>query len=103
MNVNPYDTGYHENAAVMEFAALASEISTVTTKLAPALSRKLSVTSNGDHESNAATPRASSRPSGEAPQPAIRQVRLSIAGPGGSGTVDTLIEVVEGKVSFLAS
>lgn len=98
VNVNPYDTGYHENAAVMEFAALASEISTVTTKLAPALTRKLSVTSASDRETP--TPRASSRGSGEAPFASTRQVRLSIAGTGSSALVDTVIEVVEGMYLF---
>jgi kinesin family protein 20 len=97
VNVNPFDTGYHENAAVLEFSALASEISTVTTKLAPALSRKLSVTSNSDRNT---TPRASSRASAEAPTSAtVRQVRLSLAAPGGSAPVERVIEVVEGNDS----
>ena len=89
VNVNPFDTGYHENAAVMEFSALASEISTVTTKLAPALSRKLSFTSNSDRD--AATPRVSSH------EPTVRQVRLSLATPGESALVERVIEVVEGN------
>jgi len=93
VNVNPFDTGYHENAAVMEFSALASEVSTVTTKLAPALSRKLSFTSNSDRD--AATPRVSSH---EPPTSAtVRQVRLSLATPGELAPVERVIEVVEGN------
>ena len=90
VNVNPFDTGYHENAAVMEFSALASEISTVTTKLAPGLSRKLSFISNSDRD--AATPRVSSHE-----PPTVRQVRLSLATPGESALVERVIEVVEGN------
>lgn len=95
VNVNPFDTGYHENSAVMEFSALASEISTVTTKLASALTRKLSVTSNSDRDT---TPRASSRVSVELPTCAtVRQVRLSLATPGETAPVERVIEVVEGN------
>ncbi|KAF8310460.1 kinesin-domain-containing protein, partial [Clavulina sp. PMI_390] len=104
VNVNPYDTGYHENAAVMEFAALASEISTVTTKLAPALSRKLSTSHARESSLAAPTPRASTAnpkegrlsESGKVKEASVRQVRLSIAPPTGGAPVETLIEVVEG-------
>ena len=91
VNVNPYDTGYHENSAVMEFSALASEISTVSTKpLQPALTRKV------------APPAAPEPVELEKPAtkpPTTRQVRLSIAGTAGAAPVDRLFEVVEG--SFL--
>lgn len=94
VNVNPYDTGYHENSAVMEFSALASEISTVTTKLQPALTRKLSVTS----VSEPPTPRSPSVEPPAAPPANVRHVRLSVAGPPGSAPVERVIEVIEGAL-----
>lgn len=92
VNVNPFDTGYHENSAVMEFAALASEISTVTTKLAPPPRKaKPSVASSVASDADPEEPK----------QTRVRQVRLSVAGSRGAQPVERVFDIVEGK--FLAS
>ena len=82
MNVNPFDTGYQENSTVMEFAALASEVTTVTTKVA-------------SHTVIRKTVVATEVP--EIPTARVRQVRVSVAGGRGEPTVEKVFDIVEGK------
>jgi hypothetical protein len=110
VNVNPYDTGYHENAAVMEFSALASEISTVTTKsLLPTLTRKVSAATIPGTGSGAGA--VTSHSQSQAPEPdnveeiqmkkaTTRQVRLSIVAKPGTEPVERVFEVVEGRCPY---
>lgn len=77
VNVNPYDTGYQENSTVMEFAALASEVTTVTTKLANNTIVRKTVAA-------------------EVPPVRVRQVRVSVAGGRGEPPVEKVFDIVEG-------
>src|SRR5260370_40923431 len=88
VNVNPFDSGYHENAAVVEFAALASEVSTNTTKLPLTI---LKPTHTSDFASSSVK-----RNETLIPRRQSRQGRLSLAPPGGGTPVERVIEVVEG-------
>ncbi len=88
VNVNPFDTGYHENSSVMEFAALASEVSTNTTKLPLTI---LKPTHTSDTTGSSMKGNESLIPKRQS-----RQVRLSLAPPGGGAPVERVIEVVEG-------
>ncbi|KAF8343056.1 P-loop containing nucleoside triphosphate hydrolase protein [Cantharellus anzutake] len=87
VNVNPFDTGYHENATVMEFAALASEVSTNTTKLPLTTLRPTQIPVAADS--------TAARKESLIPQRLSRQVRVSLAAPGGGAPVERVIEVVE--------
>lgn len=88
VNVNPLDTGYHDNATVMEFAALASEVSTNTTKLPLTIMKP-------NHTPDTSDPSVKRKES-LIPQRQSRQVRVSFAPPGGGAPVERVIEVVEG-------
>ena len=90
VNVNPFDTGYHENSAVMEFAALASEVSTVTTKLSnpPRGTAAKGVDSGATEAVECEEGRKA---------PTVRQVRVSLAGMKGTAPVERVFEIIEGE------
>jgi len=98
ININPYDTGFDENAHVMRFAALAREVTTNQPTGLPAFG-----TSRGPSflpPSNAAS-RAPSRLAGARTLQTstnTRRVMLSLGGNGrgGRGSVNTVVNVIEG-------
>ncbi len=83
VNVNPYDTGFDENAHVMRLAALAREVTT-----APAATPVRAVVKN-------APPLPTHRESETVPH--RRQVLLSTGGKGGKKASEAHLEIVEGK------
>lgn len=84
VNVNPYDTGFDENAHVMRFAALAREVTT-----APAGTPIRAVVKN-------APPLPTPRESQVVPH--RRQVVLSTGGRGGKKVSEAHLEIVEGEL-----
>ncbi|KAF9511662.1 hypothetical protein BS47DRAFT_1394912 [Hydnum rufescens UP504] len=88
VNVNPFDTGYHENSAVMEFAALASEVSTVTTKPVPP--PRVTTAKNAGPGDTTMTADQDTRKA-----PTVRQVRVSLAGMQGTVPVERVFEIIE--------
>jgi kinesin family member 20 len=95
VNVNPFDTGYHENSAVMEFAALASEVSTVTTKPVPP--PRVATAKNAGPEDTTVTAGYQDTRKG----PTVRQVRVSLAGMQGTVPVERVFEIIEGENTLL--
>lgn len=83
VNVNPYDTGFDENAHVMRFASLAREVTT-----APAATPVRAVIKN------APPPPPAPRESEIVPQ--RRKVILSTGGKGGKKPSEAHLEIVEG-------
>ena len=83
VNVNPYDTGFDENAHVMRFASLAREVTT-----APAATPVRAVIKN------APPPPPAPRESEILPQ--RRKVILSTGGKGGKKPSEAHLEIVEG-------
>ena len=100
MNVNPYDTGFDENSHVMRFSALARDVATTTTRVAPRVppaAKSSGMGMSGRAASLAPTKpdrtsagRSDSRPS-LGPVRTARKVRLSEGTP-----AETVLEVVEG-------
>ncbi|CCA72134.1 related to Kinesin-like protein KIF23 [Serendipita indica DSM 11827] len=99
ININPYDTGFDENAHVMRFAALARE---VVTNLPGTLGT--SVLARGPsflpplNTASRAPSRLASTTAARSLQTSTRKVMLSLGGSSGKGTrgsVNTVVDVIE--------
>jgi hypothetical protein len=102
ININPYDTGFDENAHVMRFAALAREI---TTNLPGSLPQTTQPRIFSFPPPLNTASRAPSRIDTSKPlQSSTRKLMLSIGGnskDGRSSLVDTVVDIVEGKLNVL--
>lgn len=72
VNVNPYDTGFDENAHVMKFAALAKDVTTMQKRPPPSGIPRLAANTNH------------------------RRVTISIEAKAGARATETHLEVLEG-------
>jgi hypothetical protein len=101
ININPYDTGFDENAHVMRFAALAREVTTNQSTGFPAFN--ISRGSSFLPPSNAASRAPSRLAGGRAMQSNTRRVMLSLGGNGrgGRGSVNTVVDVIEGECQLV--
>lgn len=96
ININPYDTGFDENAHVMRFAALAREVTTNQSTGLPTFG--ISRGPSFMPPSNAASRAPSRLTSSRGVQSNTRRVMLSLGGTsrGGRGSVNTMVDVIEG-------
>lgn len=102
VNVNPYDTGYDENSHVMKFAALAREVYTTP---APAPLQRLPTAPLGPGKAHGKQIRElgplTLKDPDITPVPYTRRkVTISTGGPGDQKTVESILEVLEGLLSF---
>lgn len=98
ININPYDTGFDENAHVMRFAALAKEVNMNLPGTLPPTAQ--SRTFSFQPPTNTASRAPSRLASSKALQSSTRKIMLSIGGSskdGRSSLVDAVVDVVEGE------